>query len=118
MRREDARPPHALGQNYTAQWLTTLSTYAFPVIGNLPVAAINTGLVLMVLEPIWASRTETASRLRGRIEEVFDWAKARGYRNGENPARWHGHLDDVLPTPAKSRELETMPRCLSTKWPP
>jgi hypothetical protein len=95
-----------------------LSTYAFPVIGNLPVAAINTGLVLMVLEPIWASRTETASRLRGRIEEVFDWAKARGYRNGENPARWHGHLDDVLPTPAKSRELETMPRCLSTKWPP
>ena len=89
------------GRNYTARWLTTLSMYAFPVIGNLPVATINTGLVLMVLEPIWSSRTQTASRLRGRIEEVLDWAKARGYRDGENPARWHGHLDGVLPIPAK-----------------
>jgi integrase len=87
------------GQNYTAQWLKVLSTYAFPVIGNLPVATINTGLLLMVLEPIWASRTETASRLRGRIENVLDWATARGYRNGENPARWH-RLEHVLPAPA------------------
>jgi integrase len=89
------------GRNYTARWLTTLSTYAFPVIGNLPVATINTGLVLMVLEPIWSNRTQTASQLRRRIEDVLDWAKARGYRDGENPARWHGHLDEVLPIPAK-----------------
>jgi integrase len=68
---------------------------------KLPVATIDTGLVLMVLEPIWDSRTEIASRLRGRIENVLDWAKGRGYRNGENPARWRGQLEHVLPAPAK-----------------
>jgi len=88
------------GRNYTSQWFIMLSTYAFPVIGNLPVATINTGLVLNVLEPIWASRTDTASRLRGRIEKVLDWAKARDYRNGKNPARWRGHLEHFLSAPA------------------
>jgi integrase len=89
----------------TAQWLIALSTYAFPVIGNFPVAAIDTGLVLKVLKPIWASRTETASRLRSRIEKVLDWAKARGYRNGKNPARWRGHLDQFLPGGANMQKV-------------
>jgi integrase len=93
------------GRNYTAQWFITLSIHAFPVIGNLPVATINTGLVLNVLEPIWASKTETASRLRGRIEKVLNWAKARGYRYGKNPARWRGHLEHFLPAPAVTRKF-------------
>jgi hypothetical protein len=90
---------------HTAQWVTTLSTYAFPVIGNIRVASIDTGLVLKVLEPMWASKTETALRLRRRIENVLDWAKLRGYRDGENPARWLGHLDHTLPAPTKKQKV-------------
>lgn len=78
------------------QWTNTLSTYAYPVIGDLPIAAVDVDLVMKVLEPIWKTKTETASRLRGRIESVIDWATARGYRIGENPARWKGHLDHLL----------------------
>jgi integrase len=83
------------------QWPSSLATYAYPVLGDLPVAAIDIGLVLKVLEPIWTSRTETASRVRGRIEAVLDWARVRGYRNGDNPARWRGHLDHLLPARSK-----------------
>jgi integrase len=90
------------------QWRNTLKDYASPVIGNLPVAAIDTGLVLKVLEPIWCDRTETASRLRGRIESVLDWAKVRGYREGENPARWRGHLDQTLPRRSKVRPVQRL----------
>lgn len=79
------------------QFLNTLATYAFPKIGRLSVAAIDTGLVLKCLEPIWHEKTETANRVRSRIESVLDWATVRGYRNGDNPARWKGHLDNVLP---------------------
>lgn len=79
------------------QWENTLETYAYPVIGDLPVASIDTPHVLEILEPIWRTKAETASRLRGRIETVLDSAKARGYRQGENPARWRGHLAQVLP---------------------
>ena len=82
---------------HRAQFLSTLKTYAFPRIGRLPVAAIDTGLVLKCIEPIWQDKTETASRLRGRIEAVLDWATVRGYRTGDNPARWKGHLAEVLP---------------------
>jgi integrase len=78
------------------QWKNTLDTYASPVIGKLPVSSVNTALVLRVLEPIWADKTETASRLRGRIERVLDWAKVQGYRTGENPALWRGHLENLL----------------------
>jgi hypothetical protein len=67
------------------------------VLGKLPVAAIDTGLVLKVVEPIWQDKTETANRTRGRIEAVLDWATVRGYRSGDNPARWKGHLAEVLP---------------------
>src|SRR5262249_27519705 len=96
---------------HAAQWESTLSTYAGPVIGKLPVQAVDTGLVMQVLEqpldidkrPLWEARPETASRLRGRIESILDWARVRGYRNGENPARWRGHLDHLLPSRRKVR---------------
>lgn len=87
------------------QWRNTLATYAYPTLGALPVNAIDTGLVLGVFEPIWATKTETASRVRGRIEAVLDWARTRGYRDGENPARWKGHLDHLLPKKSKVRKV-------------
>jgi integrase len=79
------------------QWKNTLATYVYPVMGELPVADIGTAHVLKVLEPIWQDKPETASRIRGRIETVLDAAKARGYREGENPARWRGHIAQILP---------------------
>jgi integrase len=79
------------------QWRTTLGAYVVPVIGDMSVASIDTSNVIKVLEAIWTGRPETASRVRGRIESILDWAKARGYRAGENPARWRGHLDHLLP---------------------
>ncbi len=79
------------------QWTNTLESYAFPILGDLPVAAVDTGAVMLVLEPIWREKAETASRLRGRIESVLDYAKSRGWRDGENPARWRGHIDNMLP---------------------
>src|SRR5262244_3236335 len=88
------------------QWKNTLATYASPVVGKLPVSAVDTGLVLKVLEPIWTKKPETASRVRGRMEAVLDWAKVRGYCTGENPARWRGHLDHLLPAKAKVRKVE------------
>ncbi|WP_132979293.1 site-specific integrase [Pigmentiphaga sp. D-2] len=94
---------------HAAQWQSTLSTYAEPVFDKLPVAAIDTGLVMKVLEPIWRTKTETASRLRGRIEAVLDWATVRGYRTGENPARWKGHLDHLLPKRSKIQKVEHHP---------
>ena len=83
------------------QWIATLATYVYPHIGNLPVAAIDTGLVLKCIEPDWATKTETMSRVRGRIESVLDWATVRNYRSGDNPARWRGHLEHVLPAKNK-----------------
>lgn len=83
------------------QWRNTLKTYASPVIGDLPVSAVNTALVLKILQPIWATKTETATRVRGRIEKVLDWAKVQGYRSGDNPAAWKGHLSEALPKPSK-----------------
>jgi len=91
---------------HTAQWEATLATYAGPVIGGLPVQMIDTALVLKVIEPLWTTKPETATRVRGRIEAVLDWAKARGYREGENPARWRSHLDKLLPARAKVRKVE------------
>ena len=79
------------------QWKNTLASYVYPVMGELPVADIATAHVLKILEPIWQAKPETASRVRGRIETVLDAAKARGYREGENPARWRGHIAQILP---------------------
>ncbi len=89
-----------------AQWANTLATYASPVLGNMAVRAIDTALVLRVLEPIWNDKTETASRVRGRIERILDWARVRGYRDGENPARWRGHLDQLLPRRSKVQKVQ------------
>jgi predicted DNA-binding transcriptional regulator AlpA len=86
-----------------------LERYAHPIIGDLPVSAIDTGLILKVLEPIWTVKPETAGRVRGRIERVLDWAKARGLRHGENPAAWKGHLDKLLPTTGKLKPVRHHP---------
>jgi integrase len=86
-------------------WAATLAAYAYPVFGALPVAMIDTALITKAIEPLWAERTETASRVRGRVEKVLDWATVRGYRSGENPARWRGHLENLLP--AKGRVAGT-----------
>jgi integrase len=91
------------------QWSNTLAAYAFPILGGLPVAAIDVGLVMKVTEPIWQAKPETASRVRGRVESVLDWAMARGYRTGENPARWKGHLDKLLPARAKVQRVAHHP---------
>lgn len=90
---------------HAAQWSATLSTYVYPVFGALSVADIDVGLVLRALEPIWTTKPETAGRVRGRIEAVLDWAKVRGYREGENPALWKGNLSHMLPARAKVRSV-------------
>src|SRR5262249_40180955 len=90
---------------HATQWEASLATYAEPVIGGLSVQAIDTSLVLKVLEPIWTTKPETAGRVRGRMEAILDWAKVRGYRVGENPARWRGHLDKLLPARSKVRRV-------------
>lgn len=86
-----------------------LNTYAAPVLGSLPVQAADVGLVMKALEPIWQTKPETASRLRGRIEAVLDWATVRSYRQGDNPAQWRGHLDKLLPARSKVRKVEHHP---------
>jgi integrase len=83
-----------------AQWLATLKTYAYPVIGKLAVSDIGDEHIHKILEPIWQTKNETASRVRGRLETVLNWATVKKYRKGENPARWRGHLDVTLSTPA------------------
>ena len=93
-------------EKHREQWQNTINTYCEPVFGTLPVQRIDTTLVLRVLEPIWTPKPETAGRVRGRIERVLDWAKVRGYRDGENPARWRGHLDTLLPSLKKSRRVK------------
>ncbi|MCO6388502.1 site-specific integrase [Aliihoeflea sp. 40Bstr573] len=92
---EYRNPKHA------AQVLSTIETYAVPVIGTIPVVQIGLKEVLAVLQPIWTDKTETASRLRGRIESVLAWATVSGHRSGDNPARWKGNLDAVLAQPGK-----------------
>jgi integrase len=88
------------------QWRQTLAAYVLPVIGELSVAAVDTTLVLKVLEPIWASKTQTATRVRGRIDVILNWAATRGYREGESPARWKGHLENLLPVPSRVHTIE------------
>lgn len=99
---------------HVQQWENTLATYVYPKFGHLPVASVDTGMVLEVLqqavEPggasLWLKKTETASRLRGRIESILDWATFRGYRQGDNPARWKGHLEHELPARNKVQKVE------------
>jgi integrase len=94
---------------HVAQWENTLETYAGKVMGHVPVADIDTGMVLRVLEPIWTTKHETATRVRQRIEKVLSWATVHKYRSGENPARWRGHLDQTLPTISKEERVEHFP---------
>jgi integrase len=89
-----------------AAWEGTLAAFVHPVFGAIPVQAIDTALVTKAIEPIWAEKPETAGRVRGRIEAILDWATARGYRQGENPARWKGHLDHLLPARSKVRRVK------------
>jgi len=103
---------------HAKQWPSTLGTYVYPIFGVLPVQAVDVSFVMKVLEQevrggpddepasLWTTKPETASRLRGRIEAIIDWATARGYRQGENPARWRGHLENLLPTKAKVRRVK------------
>jgi integrase len=93
-------------EKHATQWRSTLSTYVYPVFGDLPIGAIDTAMVTKVLDPIWSTKNETASRVRGRIEMILDWAKARGHREGENPARWKGHLQHALPARRKVAKVE------------
>jgi integrase len=91
---------------HATQWPATLTTYVYPSFGSLPVQAVDVGLVMKALESIWTEKPETAGRVRGRIESILDWATARGYRQGDNPARWRGHLENLLPKKTKIRRVE------------
>lgn len=95
-------------EKHADQWTNTLKTYASPIIGSVDVSLIDTGHIMRILEKdnFWNEKTETASRVRGRIESVLDWATVRKYRTGENPARWKGHLDKLLPARSKVKKTE------------
>ncbi|MGE3975106.1 MAG: tyrosine-type recombinase/integrase [Bdellovibrionales bacterium] len=88
------------------QWTNTIETYANPIIGHLSIQDVDTGLIMKILEPIWRIKTETASRLRGRLELVLSWATVHQYRKGENPARWRGHLDNLLPKRSSVQQVQ------------
>ena len=87
------------------QWSNTIALYASPVIGKLPVDHVELGHIVKILEPLWQDKTETATRVRGRIESVLAYATASGFRSGDNPARWKGNLDAVLPKPGKVKKV-------------
>ncbi len=93
-------------EKHQKQWEATLLEYACPHFGKMNVRLVNTELVLRVLEPIWKTKTETATRVRERLERVLSWASTMGYREGENPARWHGHLQELLPAPSKIKTVK------------
>jgi integrase len=99
---------------HAAQWVSTLNTYAFPVIGKKFVGSVNTDDVLEILKPLWNTKPETASRVRSRIELVLDAAKAKRLRSGENPALWRGHLDKLLPKSSKVKAVKHHP---AMPWP-
>lgn len=91
---------------HAGQWKATLETYVYPIFGDLAVQRVDTAMVLKVLETIWTEKPETATRVRGRVESILDWATARGSRQGDNPARWRGHLDKLLPARSKVAKVQ------------
>ena len=107
----ESKKPEWKNAKHAQQWSNTLTTYAYPIFGDIAVADVDTDLVLKAIEPIWISKAETASRVRQRIETVLDWARARGYAEGENPARLRGHLDNILAKTAKVKTGQTSPCC-------
>lgn len=102
----DSKSAEWRNEKHRQQWANTLEQYAYPMIGSMVVRDVQLPHILRVLEPIWTTKTETASRVRGRIEAILDWATVRGFRQGDNPARWRGHLDKVLPAPTKVAKVE------------
>jgi integrase len=96
-------------RKHARQWASTLRTYACPIIGAMPATEVATEDVLRILTPIWTTKTETAKRVQGRIENILDWATARRYRSGDNPARWRGHLDKILPRPSRVKRVTHHP---------
>jgi integrase len=102
----DAKETQWRNPKHRQQWRNTLKAYAYPVIGDKSVARVETADVLAILQPIWTEKTETAKRVQGRIENILDYAKSMGWREGENPARWKGHLSHTLPTPSKIAKVE------------
>ena len=104
-----SKSPGWRNAKHAAQWTSTLLTYADPMLGCLDVNAIDTRHVLSVLRPVWTSKPETASRLRQRIEAVLDYAAAQGLRDGPNPSRWRGHLQNLLPRPSAVRRVQHHP---------
>ena len=96
-------------EKHRQQWRNTLATYVSPVLGSTPIQNVDIDLLMKVIEPIWSTKTETARRVRGRIEVILDWARVRGYRTGENPGRWRGNMDHLLPARSKVRAVSTMP---------
>ena len=105
----EAQRPGWSNPKHVDQWTNTLKTYASSVFGQLPVQAVGTELIVQALNKIWTSKTETATRVRQRIESVLDWATASGFRKGDNPARWAGHLEHKLTNPAKLKNVENLP---------
>ena len=101
-----SKKPEWKNAKHAQQWANSLTTYAYPVFGTLSVSDLDTDLVLKAIEPIWISKAETASRVRQRIETVWDWARARKYVEGENPARLRGHLDKILAKTAKVKRVK------------
>ncbi|MCR9279978.1 MAG: integrase arm-type DNA-binding domain-containing protein [Pseudomonadaceae bacterium] len=104
-----AHEPSWKNAKHADQWRNTLATYAYARLGSKEVSSIETADIVKTLEPIWYTKTETASRVRGRIEAVLDWATALGHRTGDNPARWRNHLSNILPKPQNVRQTEHHP---------
>ncbi|MEI7668575.1 MAG: integrase arm-type DNA-binding domain-containing protein [Pseudomonadota bacterium] len=104
-----AHSPTWRNAKHAWQWQNSLEKFVYSVFGDISVQDIDTNLVMKALEPIWKTKTETATRVRGRIEVILDWAKVREYRTGENPARWRGHLENLLPRPSKFQKIEHQP---------
>ncbi|MDO9025288.1 phage integrase central domain-containing protein [Zwartia sp.] len=96
-------------KKHAQQWTNTLKTYAYPLIGDIPCSEVTTEHIVDILRPIWSTKNETATRVRGRIENVMDWASVMGQRSGENPARWKGKLQVLLPTISKRRRIKHHP---------
>lgn len=104
-----AKAPEFRSKKHRDQWISRLEMYAFPVIGDVPVADVDVNHVMSVLEPIWQTKTETATRVRQRMESVLTWAKVSGYRDGDNPAFWKGNLKELLPNPSKLHKVSHYP---------
>ncbi|MBT6330045.1 MAG: DUF4102 domain-containing protein, partial [Kordiimonadaceae bacterium] len=103
---------HKLGwknKKHIQQWSNTLSTYAFPIIGHLDVNLVGDAEIRAILDPIWHNKTETATRIRSRLERIIDWSRVQGYREGENPARWRGHQEFNFPIATKLKHIKHHP---------